>query len=111
MADIKVYGASWCPDCKRSKKFFAEHRIPYEWIDIDDDAEGLRFVEQLQKRGRTIPTILFPGGRFLLEPAAGARRATVGGRSASGSSAGPVPGSAGGAAAGVDWGCPVRPPG
>jgi glutaredoxin-related protein len=45
MADIKVYGAPWCPDCKRSKKFLAEHRIPYEWIDIDDDTEGLRFVE------------------------------------------------------------------
>src|SRR5260370_29872562 len=68
MADIKVYGAPWCPDCKRSKKFLAEHRIPYEWIDIDDDAEGLRFVEKLQKRGRTIPTVLFPGGSFLLEP-------------------------------------------
>src|SRR5260370_26481298 len=68
MADIKVYGAPWCPDCKRSKKFLAEHRIPYEWIDIDDDAEGLRFVEKLQKGGRTIPTVLFPGGSFLLEP-------------------------------------------
>ena len=68
MADIKVYGAPWCPDCKRSKKFLAEHRIPYEWIDIDDDAEGLRFVETLQKGGRTIPTVLFPGGSYLLEP-------------------------------------------
>ena len=68
MADVKVYGASWCPDCKRSKKFLAEHRIPYEWIDIDDDAEGLRFVEALQKGGRTIPTIVFPDGGHLLEP-------------------------------------------
>jgi len=68
MADVKVYGAPWCPDCKRSKKFLAEHRIPYDWIDIDDDADGLAFVEALQKGGRTIPTIVFPGGSFLLEP-------------------------------------------
>src|SRR5579859_1130529 len=68
MADIKVYGAPWCPDCKRSKKFLAEHRIPYDWIDIDDDAEGLRFVEALQNGGRTIPTIMFRDGSFLLEP-------------------------------------------
>jgi len=68
MADIRVYGAPWCPDCKRSKKFLAEHRIPYEWIDIDHDAEGLRLVEALQKGGHTIPTIVFPGGSFLLEP-------------------------------------------
>ncbi|MHB8500573.1 MAG: FAD-dependent oxidoreductase [Candidatus Acidiferrales bacterium] len=68
MADIKVYGAPWCPDCKRSKKFLAEHRVPYEWIDIDGDVGGLRFVEELQKGGRTIPTIVFPDGSHLLEP-------------------------------------------
>ena len=68
MADVKVYGAPWCPDCKRSKKFLAEHRVPYEWIDVDGDADGLRFVEELQKGGRTIPTIVFPDGSHLLEP-------------------------------------------
>jgi glutaredoxin len=65
---MKIYGVPSRPDRKRSKKFLAEHRIPYDWIDIDDDADGLRFVEALQKGGRTIPTILFPGGSFLLEP-------------------------------------------
>lgn len=68
MADIKLYGAPWCPDCKRSKKFLAEHRVPYEWIDIDENPDGLRLVEELQKGGRTIPTILFPDGDHLLEP-------------------------------------------
>ena len=68
MADVKVYGAPWCPDCKRSKKFLAEHRVPYEWIDIDENPDGLRFVEELQKGGRRIPTILFPDGDHLLEP-------------------------------------------
>ena len=68
MPDIKVYGASWCPDCKRSKKFLAEHRVPYDWIDIDADRDGLRYVEQLQGGGRTIPTIIFPDDSFLLEP-------------------------------------------
>ncbi|MHB8588410.1 MAG: FAD-dependent oxidoreductase [Candidatus Dormibacteraceae bacterium] len=68
MADVKVYGAPWCPDCKRSKRFLAEHRVPYEWIDIDEDSEGLRFVEKLQEGGHTIPTIVFPDGGHLLEP-------------------------------------------
>lgn len=68
MAEIKVYGAPWCPDCRRSKKFLAEHRVPYDWIDIDQDPEGLRFVEELQRGGRTIPTILLPDGSYLLEP-------------------------------------------
>lgn len=68
MAEIVVYGAPWCPDCKRAKKFLAEHRVPYRWIDIDQDAEGLAYVERLQNGGRTIPTILFPDGSHLLEP-------------------------------------------
>ena len=68
MADIQVYGAPWCPDCRRSKKFLGEHRVAYDWIDIDDDASGLRFVEELQGGGRTIPTIVFDDGSHLLEP-------------------------------------------
>jgi thioredoxin reductase (NADPH) len=68
MADIKVYGAPWCPDCKRSKKFLAEHRVQHDWIDIDQDPESLRYVETLQGGGRTIPTIVFPDGTYLAEP-------------------------------------------
>ena len=68
MADVKVYGAPWCPDCKRSKQFLGEQRVPYDWIDIDADPEGLRFVEELQGGGRTIPTIVFADGSHLLEP-------------------------------------------
>ena len=68
MAEIQVYGAPWCPDCRSSKKFLGEHRVEYDWIDIDQDAEGLRFVEELQNGGRTIPTVIFSDGSRLLEP-------------------------------------------
>ena len=68
MADIQVYGAPWCPDCRRSKKFLGEHRVQYDWIDVDEDASGLRFVEELQGGGRTIPTIVFDDGSHVLEP-------------------------------------------
>jgi thioredoxin reductase (NADPH) len=68
MNQITVYGAPWCPDCRRSKAFLQEQRIPFTWVDIDTDAEGLRFVEVLQRGGRTIPTIMFPDGSHLLEP-------------------------------------------
>jgi thioredoxin reductase (NADPH) len=67
-AELVVYGAPWCPDCKRSKKFLAEHRVPYRWVDIDADRAGLDHVERVQNGGRTIPMIEFPGGERLLEP-------------------------------------------
>jgi len=68
MAEIIVYGAPWCPDCKRSKKFLSEHRVPYDWVDIDADADALRKVEQIQRGGRSIPTIVFADGTTLIEP-------------------------------------------
>ena len=65
---IKVYGAPWCPDCKRSKQFLGEQRVPYEWIDVDEDAQGLRYIEEVNQGKRIIPTILFPDGSILVEP-------------------------------------------
>ena len=68
MAEITVYGAPWCPDCRRSKKFLTEHRVPYVWVDIDADPDALTYVEREQNGGRTIPMIVFPDGSRLLEP-------------------------------------------
>lgn len=68
MDRITVYGAPWCPDCRRSKEFLNEQRVAYDWVDIDADAAGRAFVEELQDGGRTIPTIVFPDGSHLLEP-------------------------------------------
>ncbi|HZS15788.1 MAG TPA: FAD-dependent oxidoreductase [Candidatus Dormibacteraeota bacterium] len=65
---LRVYGAPWCPDCRRAKKFLSEHRVAYEWIDVDEDAEGLRLVERLQNGGRTIPTVVLADGSHLVDP-------------------------------------------
>ncbi len=68
VSELTVYGASWCPDCHRSKAFLSSHRIAFAWVDIDEDKAGLAEVERLQNGGRTIPTIIFPDGTSLLEP-------------------------------------------
>ncbi|HEV7677673.1 MAG TPA: FAD-dependent oxidoreductase [Candidatus Dormibacteraeota bacterium] len=68
MADVSVYGAPWCPDCRRVKKFLAEHRVHFDWVDIDEDASGLRHVEEVQNGGRTIPTIRLRDGSHLVDP-------------------------------------------
>ena len=65
---ITLYGTGWCPDCKQSKQFFGEQRIQYHYVDIDEDAEALQFVEQTNKGSRSIPTIVFPDGTILVEP-------------------------------------------
>ncbi len=68
MAEVTVYGAPWCPDCRRAKKFLGEQRVAYDWVDIDRDAAGLRTVEELQHGGHTIPTVAFAKGDHLVDP-------------------------------------------
>ena len=68
-ADITVYGAPWCPDCKQAKQFLGEQRIPYKWVDIDQDEDGRRYVQQLNDGKQIIPTIVFGDGSILVEPA------------------------------------------
>jgi thioredoxin reductase (NADPH) len=63
-----MYGTAWCQDCKRAKQFFGEHRVAYAFIDVDEDAEGLRVVEQHNAGKHVIPTIIFGDGSVLVEP-------------------------------------------
>jgi thioredoxin reductase (NADPH) len=67
-ADITIYGAYWCPDCRRSKQFLGEHQIPYNWVDIEQDKEGETYVLKKNDGKRIIPTIEFTDGSILVEP-------------------------------------------
>lgn len=65
---MTVYGAYWCPDCRRSKQFLGEHQIPYNWVDIEQDPAGEQFVIETNGGKRIIPTIVFADGSHLTEP-------------------------------------------
>ncbi|KPV51792.1 hypothetical protein SE17_19210 [Kouleothrix aurantiaca] len=66
--NLTVYGATWCSDCKRAKKFLGEQRVHYNWVDVEQDAEGLALVERANNGKRIIPTIVFDDGSMLIEP-------------------------------------------
>ena len=66
--EITVYGAYWCPDCRRSKQFLGEHQIPYNWVDIEEDSAGEVYVIERNNGKRVIPTIEFGDGSILVEP-------------------------------------------
>jgi thioredoxin reductase (NADPH) len=65
---VTVYGAYWCPDCRRSKKFLGEQFIPYRWVDIEQDRDGEAYVLQRNNGKRIIPMIVFEDDTFLIEP-------------------------------------------
>ena len=65
---LKVIGASWCPDCKRAKTFLGQHRIEFDWVDMESDPTAQAEVERINDGKRIIPTIIFPDGSILTEP-------------------------------------------
>ncbi|MBE2234713.1 MAG: FAD-dependent oxidoreductase [Anaerolinea sp.] len=76
--DITVYGAYWCPDCRRSKQFLGEHQIPYRWVDIEQDKAGEAYVLAKNDGKRIIPTIEFDDDSILVEPSNAALAAKLG---------------------------------
>jgi len=66
--NIRLYGTSWCSDCKRAKQFFGEQRVHYDFVDVDADAEAMAYVEKVNEGKQIIPVIVFEDGSMLVEP-------------------------------------------
>lgn len=67
-APITVYGALWCPDCKRAKKFLNEQRVKFNWVDIENNEEAQKIVQDYNDGKQIIPTIVFSDNSILVEP-------------------------------------------
>jgi mycoredoxin len=65
---IIVYGADWCGDCRRAKRFFDDYGVDYQWLDTDSDPQAEAFVRKVNRGNCVIPTIVFPDGAILVEP-------------------------------------------
>tara|TARA_A100001037_G_scaffold251520_1_gene235105 strand:- start:32063 stop:32302 length:240 start_codon:yes stop_codon:yes gene_type:complete len=66
--EIKMYGTTWCGDCKRAKAFFEKHNIEFDWFDTDTSVDFENYVKSLNDGKRIVPTILFEDGSMLVEP-------------------------------------------
>ena len=58
MNTIDLYGADWCPDCQRAKAYLKEHKVDFNFIDVDLDKDATARVESINNGKRIIPTIL-----------------------------------------------------
>ncbi len=65
---ITLYGADWCPDCRRSKAFLRDQRVSYTYVDLEATPDEASTVLELNDGKQIIPTIVFPDGSHLAEP-------------------------------------------
>ena len=62
--EIILYGADWCPDCLRAKKYLKDNQVAYQFIDVDLDKAATKLVETINKGKRIIPTIIIDGKTY-----------------------------------------------
>ena len=63
-----MYGAEWCGDCRRSKRFLDSNNVAYNYIDVEADASASDKVIEINGGQRSIPVIIFEDGTHLTEP-------------------------------------------
>lgn len=66
--NITMYGAEWCGDCRRSKRFLDSNSVTYTYIDVEADTSASDKVIEINGGMRSIPVIVFPDGTHLTEP-------------------------------------------
>ena len=64
---IKVYSTPFCGDCRRAKRWLKDNNVPFEDINIEDDADAIAYVMQVNNGNQSVPTIIFPDGSILVE--------------------------------------------
>jgi len=65
---IRVAGALWSASSHSVKDFLARSQIPYQFLDIERDADARALVEQANGGTHQLPVIFFPDGSALIEP-------------------------------------------
>ena len=63
---VTVYGADWCGDCRRAKRFLDAVAMPYRYVDLELDVTAQQLVDDAGYRA--IPVIVTPAGEVLVEP-------------------------------------------
>ncbi len=65
---IRVAGTLWSASSHNIKDFLARSQIPYQFLDIERDADARSLVEQANGSTHQLPVVFFPDGSFLIEP-------------------------------------------
>ena len=67
-AEITMYVANWCGDCRRSERLFEELDVQINHIDVENDSSAAAKVIEINGGAQSIPVIVFSDGTHLTEP-------------------------------------------
>jgi thioredoxin reductase (NADPH) len=65
---LRVVGARWSRQSYAAKEFLSRNHVPYQWIDIEQDAPMRELANSLSGDATRLPVILFADGSHLVQP-------------------------------------------
>lgn len=63
-----VYGTPFCPMVPPVRRLLEEAGVAYDYIDIRQDREAAARVREITGGYESVPTLVFPDGKALVEP-------------------------------------------
>ncbi|NJC74116.1 FAD-dependent oxidoreductase [Planosporangium thailandense] len=67
-AGIRIIGSHFSPDTRRLREFAARNRLPYRWIDLENDPQAEQLLRQLVVTPDQTPVVICPGGTVMRNP-------------------------------------------
>ena len=65
---IRIAGARFSPQSYAVREFLSRNQVPYQWIDIDEDASMRKLLSEYPGGLAKLPVVLFPDGTYLSAP-------------------------------------------
>jgi thioredoxin reductase (NADPH) len=65
---IRIAGAQFSPQSHAVREFLSNNQVPYQWIDIDEDASMRELIAAFPGGLAKLPVVLFPDGSYLSAP-------------------------------------------
>jgi mycoredoxin len=65
---LTMYTTRWCSDCRMAQRVLEKHGIGFQMIDITEDARARGLVEEINGGYHSVPTIVFPSLKVIVEP-------------------------------------------
>ncbi|RLC98540.1 MAG: fused response regulator/thioredoxin-disulfide reductase [Chloroflexota bacterium] len=65
---IRIAGTLWSPQSHNIKDFLARNRIPYQWLDLEEDPQTQTLVDSVIEGDTRLPVVFFPDGSTLIQP-------------------------------------------
>ncbi|MBK7259630.1 MAG: FAD-dependent oxidoreductase [Ignavibacteriae bacterium] len=65
---IRIAGANLSPQSYEVRDFLSRNQVPYQWVDIDEDAAMRKLIGDLPEGLERLPVVFFPDGSYVRGP-------------------------------------------